>query len=257
MTPSASIWRRLYLFVLSLPEILANGIRFRVFFILPRWFRMPSSVRVAGRQIRLRNPHEEGVEADFISCFLRNTYGLGHRLGEVRTIVDVGANLGFFALAARDYYPDAAIHAYEPNPRIQPELRENTDGLNIQIFPEAIGSKDGYVSLIDTGPSDQARTRESQGPDGAIPRAGLQTAIDRIGGTVDLLKLDCEGAEWNILELSGCWNSVRNIRLEYHLVDGNTQSDAINALARAGYTIVYAPQPGEHNGMIWAARRAV
>ena len=105
MTPFASILRRLYWFILQLPEILANGIRFRVFFILPRWFKMPGSVRVAGRQVRLRYPREEGVEADFISCFLRNAYGLGHKMGEVRTIVDVGANLGFFALAARDYYP--------------------------------------------------------------------------------------------------------------------------------------------------------
>jgi FkbM family methyltransferase len=256
MTPIASILRRLYLSVLSLPEILANGIRIRVFFILPRWFKMPGSVRVAGRQVRLRYPREEGVEADFISCFLRNAYGLGHKLGEVRTIVDVGANLGFFALAARDYYPNAVIHAYEPNPRIQPELRENTAGLNIEIFAEAVGDKDGYVSLIDAGPSDQARTRESQSPAGGITQAGLQTVIDRIGGTIDLLKLDCEGAEWKILEWNGRWNSVRNIRLEYHFFDGKTRSDAINAISAAGYTFVYSPHPGEHGGVMWA-RRAV
>ncbi len=254
MTPIASILRRLYLFVLLLPEIVANGIRFRVFFILPRWFNMPASVRVVGRTIRLQFPREEGVEADFISCFLRNAYGLGHQLGEVRTILDVGANLGFFALAARNYYPNAVIHAYEPNPRIQPELRENTAGLNIQIFPEAVGKEDGFVSLIDTGPSDQARTRPSHDPASEIPQAGLQTAIDRIGGSVDLLKLDCEGAEWEILESKGCWNSVRNIRLEYHLFDGKIQSDAINALSQAGYTIISAPLPGEHGGMIWARK---
>ena len=252
MKTIASIFRRLYWFGRSLPEIFANGVRFRVFFILPRWFKTPASVRVTGRQIGLRYPHEEGVDADFISCFLRNAYGLGHKLGEVRTIVDVGANLGFFALAARDFYPNAVIHAYEPNPRIQPELRENTAGSNIRIFSEAVGGKDGFVLLIDIGPSDQARTRES--PDGGIPQAGLQTVIDRIGGTVDLLKLDCEGAEWEILESSGCWSSVHNIRLEYHIIDGETQSDAIDALSKAGYKIICAPLPGEHGGTIWAQK---
>jgi FkbM family methyltransferase len=253
--PIPSILRRLNSFVLSLPEVVANGRRFRVRFILPRWFKMPASVRVAGQQVALRHPREEGVEADFISCFLRNTYGLGHNLGDVKTIIDVGANVGFFALAARDHYREAVIHAYEPNPRIQPELRQNTSGLNIQIFPEAVGSADGYVSLIDTGPSDQARTRESQGPEAIIPKAGLQTVVDRIGGRVDLLKLDCEGAEWKILQSNQSWDSIRNIRLEYHLVDGKSRSDAIDALLEAGYEIVYSPRPTEHGGIVWAARR--
>ena len=254
MTPLASILRRLYWFVRLLPEIVANDIRFRVPFLLPRWFKMPARVRVAGRSIALRYPREEGVAADFISCLLRNAYGLGHELGEVRTIMDVGANLGFFALAARDRYPGALIHAYEPNPRIQGKLHENTKDFNIHIFPEAVGSQDGLVSLVDTGPSDQARTRPPDPSRPRIPQAGLQTAIDRMGGSVDLLKLDCEGAEWEILDLKDCWKSVRNIRLEYHLFDGKTKSDAIEALSRAGYALIHAPGPAEHGGMIWARR---
>jgi hypothetical protein len=61
---------------------------------------------VGRRCVNLRFTPEEGVDADFITCFLHNDYGLGRKLREVRTILDVGANIGFFSLAARGHYPE-------------------------------------------------------------------------------------------------------------------------------------------------------
>ena len=240
--------------VLALPETTANSVRFGVIFILPRWFRMPARVNVAGRSIPLRFLDEEGVDADFIACFLRNTHGLGRRLGQVRTIVDVGANAGFFSLAARDFYSRATIHAYEPNPRILPLLCANVADLDVHVHPEAVGGADGLVTLVDVGPSDQARTRVSDRGDGAVPQAGIATVVERMGGAVDLLKLDCEGAEWEILTPNDCWKAVRDIRLEYHLFDGQTVEQARKALAGIGFKIIHLREHSAMAGVIWAAR---
>ena len=168
MTTGPSIARRLVRLVQRLPESTANSFRFRVPFFLPRWFSVPPEVRVSGKAVKLHFPAGEYAESDFIECFLLNAYGLGHKLGNVRSILDVGANVGFFALAAREYYPDTTIHAYEPNPRVVPLLRANTEGFNVSIYPEAIGSEECFVTVLDEGPSDEARTRRSAESNGAV-----------------------------------------------------------------------------------------
>ena len=246
--------RRFFRFLALLPETCANGLRFRVFFILPRWFRMPTKVYVAKKCVSLRIPGAEDINASFIDCFLRNEYGLGQNLAEVRTILDVGANVGFFSLAARAYYPGATIHAYEPNPRILPFLGANTSGLNIQIYPEAVSEKSGYITMIDRGPSDQARTRISDNSKGDICQVSLEKAIERIGGSVDLLKLDCEGAEWEIFKLNDCWDSIRDIRMEFHFFDGETVQQVNETLAAKGFRVIYTGGFNEDGGVVWAAR---
>ncbi len=57
-----------------------------------------------------------------------------HMLGEVHTLVDIGANRGQFSLVARHTFPRARIHAVEP-------LREPAE-----IFREVF-SRDGLVTL--------------------------------------------------------------------------------------------------------------
>ena len=243
-------------FVSSLPEACANSLRFGVPFLLPRWFQMPSHLRVGRRTMELRFLDEAGVDADFITCVLRNTYGLGHQLAEIRTIVDVGASFGFFSLAARARYPDAAIHAYEPNPRILPLLRANAAGFDVQIHAEALGAQDGAVNLIDDGPSNQARigALENNAPACEVLEVSLETAVKQAGGRIDLLKLDCEGAEWKILKASDGWQSVRNVRLEYHLFRGESAEDAARELSRLGFRVIRIQRYHDTGGIIWAAR---
>jgi FkbM family methyltransferase len=251
MSKFSSDVRRFVRFLRLLPEASANALCFRVFFLLPRWFRMPTHIRVAGRSSPLHFPAHENAESDFIDCVLRNSYGLGCKLGNVRTIVDVGANVGFFSLAARQRYPNAVIHAYEPNPRVLPYFDANTDGLDIVLHPEAVGDWEGFVTILDEGPSDEARTRAGEG---SIRQVSLNTAIERIGGSIDLLKLDCEGAEWEILKLDGCWERVKNIRMEFHMFNGETVDQAHAAIARIGFKIIHLDEHNPEMGTMWSVR---
>jgi FkbM family methyltransferase len=210
-----------------------DAIRLGVVFVRAGSFKMPHNVRVAGKSVRLHYPPDQGAANDFMACCIRNDYGLGRQLKNVETILDVGANVGFFSIAARARYPHAQIHAYEPNPRVLSFLKSNTAEIGISVFPEAVGASAGRVSILDNGDSNQATTQAAS--DGAIPQVSLETAIERLGGTVDLLKLDCEGAEWEMFGVTRPWDHVRNIRMEYHLVRDRTIQDVDQALERVGF----------------------
>jgi FkbM family methyltransferase len=233
-------------------EWTANGLRFGFLFVRARWFRMPRAIRVAGKNLPLHYPEETGVQNDFFACVIRNEYGLRHQLGEVRTILDIGANIGFFSVAARGRYPHATIHAYEPNPRVISILESNTAPLGIEIHAEAVGARDGRTTILDVGDSNQARTVTSE--TGEIPQVSLETAIDRLGGTVDLLKLDCEGAEWDLFRATDAWKRVRNVRMEYHLFRGETIAQVEQTLNGLGFDVMRL-QPGPGFGMAWAKAR--
>src|SRR2546426_10302567 len=58
----------------------------------------------------------------------RVTRALRERCGTVSTILDVGANVGQFALAATTRFPNAVIHSFEPVPDVADRLRRNVEG---------------------------------------------------------------------------------------------------------------------------------
>jgi FkbM family methyltransferase len=62
------------------------------------------------------------------------------------TIIDVGANMGQFALAAHVYYPSARIIAFEPHSEAFDELRKKTAKVpNITLHKLALGEKSGMM----------------------------------------------------------------------------------------------------------------
>jgi len=228
-----------------------NGLRLGLLYVRARSIHIPQKIRIVGKSVPLRLPPEHGALADFFVCFLRNEYGLQKRLSNVQTILDIGANIGFFSMAARSHYPKAIIHAYEPNPRVLPFLKENTSQLGIVIHPEAVGGNSGYVSLEDSGDSNLARTVAAR--DGSVAQVSLATAIERLGGSVDLLKLDCEGAEWEMFGIAEPWQHIRNVRMEYHLFRGETVQEVEGNLNRIGFEVIHW-QSDLTFGTVWASR---
>ena len=226
-----------------------RALRLGIFFLRARWFKMPHAVRAAGKKVVLHYPPEQGVVCDFIECCVRNGYGLRRQLKDVETILAICANVGFFSIAARSYYPNAKIHAYEPNRRIFQFLKSNTEQLRINVYQEAVGADEGRVAIADEGDSNQAKTIASA--DGGISQIALQRAVERLGGAVDLLKLDCEGAEWDMFRSAVPWRHIRNIRMEYHLFDNHTLQDVEQTLKQLGFRITRF-EPSAGFGLIWA-----
>ncbi|MEX0321201.1 MAG: FkbM family methyltransferase [Puniceicoccaceae bacterium] len=174
-------------------------------------------IRINGKSVDLKFPEgeEEVLLYELRSIIYDDCYGLRSLREEVNTIVDVGANIGLFSLAARDVFPKAEIFCYEPNPKIQSILRNNLGKLTVNISDEAVGIEDGMVEIDNTGGSLFSKTKSSRS--GSIKKSAFRKIIERAGGRIDLLKLDCEGAEWELFEDTEGFRKIQNIVMEYHL----------------------------------------
>ena len=165
--------------------------------------------------------------------------------GDIRTVLDVGANIGLFCLAARIAFPKATVHAYEPNPALKSELAGHAEAAHFRYFLEAVGNGRGTASL-DAEPDHSIFGRTWLDAEGLIPQVSLADAVSRLGGNVDLLKLDCEGAEWSLLEVREIWRHVRFVTMEYHLFDGQPHDAIATALEQVG-----------SNCIPWCGRKAL
>lgn len=195
-----------------------RAIRYRIPFRRRRGFQVPDRLRVGGRSLPLFLPDERGCANDFINIFLTDSYGLEQIRREVpdcRSIVDVGANVGLFSIAARAQFPTAQIEAYEPNVRVHGYIERNTGPLGVRLHGEAVGPADGMVEMVVGDDSNLGRTVTARAA-GVIPMVAFSTVVERAGGSIDLLKLDCEGAEWALLDDPASWSKVRMVTMEYH-----------------------------------------
>ncbi len=75
-------------------------------------------------------------------------------------------------------------------------------------------------------------------PIGQIPKIAFETAIKRLGGEVDLLKLDCEGSEWEILRDHASFKKVRFMSLEYHLMAQHTHREIVEVVRNLDFKIL-------------------
>ena len=212
---------------------------------------MPAKIWLCGRRLTLAIPGEDGPSLDFINLALDDEYGLRQLPFQPGTILDVGANFGLFSLLAAHYFPKAAIHAYEPNPRIFPDAVANVSLVGATAIQAGVGSHSGLAAIREMGDSRLAQTIPSDS--GSIQIVSLRDAIGRMGGALDLLKLDCEGAEWDIFKDVEALRQVRLIRMEYHLTDGRSLDDLTIHAKRLGFHIERL-EPNQGFGIAWLSR---
>ena len=220
-------------------------------FRLSRSFKLPKTIDLGGRSIHLHLPDEHGVKSAFVDLLLDDCYGLDAGPRGIDRILDIGANVGLFGIAARRRFPQAQIHCYEPNPALEPYLSSQAREAGFDYYMEAVGLTHGKVSL-DVG-ADSVLTRSHVGDSGTVVQIPLSMAIARMGNRVDLVKMDCEGAEWDMFEDTAAWAAVSRLAMEYHLIGGHTARHACEAVQRLGFSI-QRHVPMEGCGIILATR---
>jgi len=216
-------------------------------------FKIPTKLSLNGKIIKLSFPEEKGVFIDFVSIFLDDDYNLARiKTKKILTIVDIGANVGFFSIAARLAFPNAKIFSYEPNNQLEGYLQDNFIEINIELQMNAVGRDSGRIQLHNCGDSNQSRVVSNK--EGPIEMCSLQSVIEKTGGQIDLLKMDCEGSEWSILEDSKLLQKINNITFEYHLwANGEAHSYPLYLLRKNGFRIIDS-QPSTDFGIITASR---
>lgn len=162
-----------------------------------------------------------------IEVFWQGIYRTSGRIDPAGTIIDVGANIGSFALyAALRLVPQGRVMALEPNPkcldRLRRNLRENCIE-NVFVREGAVGSGVGETIALRTRDGDTVGSTICGGADGGagtvqVPLVSPK-ALLRWSGDVQLMKVDCEGGEHALFWQTSAddWRSVKRIALEYHL----------------------------------------
>jgi FkbM family methyltransferase len=134
-------------------------------------------------------------------------------------IIDIGANTGVFAIAARTRFPMAMIHCYEPNPDLENYLSVQAFATRAKVHMSGVGKEVGLFA-IDNRQAEILGHNSVMMVDfsksGAIPVIPFQQCLDNIGGYADIVKLDCEGSEWIITSDPAPFKRVRFLTMEYH-----------------------------------------
>ena len=215
-------------------------------------FCVPSHITIAAKRVPLSVPNDNGTKVAFIDILLDDCYRLGTFPRSTAVIVDIGAHVGLFSIAARRHFPSGVIHAYEPNPAIWTYLEANVQAMDVIIHREAVNHTAGSGVLASHLDSVQTRVELKEG--GSIPYIDFESVVKRAGGRIDVLKLDCEGGEWQILSVSEPWQRVRHLTMEYHLWAGYSLADIMERLSTLGFRVTSQVASGLDFGLITADR---
>lgn len=160
------------------------------------------------------------------SVLLDNEYRLPSRFPPGSSVLDVGAHIGSFALSALRRGA-ARIDCFEPQPDNYRLLEHNMEPYadQVRVHHRAVWRSDQPGQELSLRNPHASRntgafqvTAETDA--NAVPAMPLDEAIRTLAppdGTIALLKLDCEGAEWPILLTSRELQRVEAICGEYHL----------------------------------------
>jgi FkbM family methyltransferase len=220
-------------------------------------WQLPSRVLVQGHSIPIRGPDDNGTKVAFLDIFLDDCYGIeqvGRRV-YARTILDVGAHAGFFSLHAGNVFPRSIIHAYEPNAFMMKYLKQHSEvgeASRFRIYQEAVGRENGRASMHLH--EDSVQSRACIDERGEIHQVAFRECIERLGGQVDILKLDCEGAEWELFEDKESWKKINYLGMEYHLINAHKRREAIAAIKQLGFQVLFERLTGPTWGLLRAYR---
>jgi FkbM family methyltransferase len=215
-------------------------------------FKLPAEIRIGSQNSHLSLPDDVGTQTAFIDVLLDDCYRLRKLPKNLNKVLDIGAHAGLFSLAARLNFPNAEIYAYEPNPKMQPFLSKQAEAGRFSFFGQAVGLAAGRMALDLCADSVQTRAHRSQ--QGEIECVSFASAVARLNGAVDLVKLDCEGAEWEILQDEATWRNVRNLTMEFHLWAGYTLEELKARVAQLGFKEQYCELTGKDFGLLVAGR---
>ena len=160
------------------------------------------------------------------------------------TVLDVGANRGYFTCFASKQVENGRVFSFEPSPASFKLLTTNLQLNNIKNVTaesKAVSSSEKTVDLF-LSPGDDAGNSLYIKSDSkvSVPTVELasysqQHAIERI----DFLKIDCEGEEYVIFPAlpNSFWDIVDKISMEYHCIDGKDPAELVQILKDKNFQI--------------------
>lgn len=171
--------------------------------------------RIIGRYKLYVSTHDDGFSANVLldgywESWL--TRFMARRVQPGATVVDVGANYGYYSLLLADLVgPEGNLHAVEPNPDAAALLRRsillNGFAARTQIWEAAAGARSGGTAMLavpEREPKNAAVIQDGQAlPPETVRHEVAVRALDELlaqSARIDFIKIDAEGAEEAIID---------------------------------------------------------
>jgi FkbM family methyltransferase len=142
-------------------------------------------------------------------------------------IIDGGSNIGMSILYFKHVYPQARIIGFEPDPGIFPYLEQNMEAnrlTDVRVVRAALAGQEGALTFFSDGKYGSYLAGDSTA---AVPENWTKHEVpcirlrDYLTDPVDFLKLNIEGAEWDVLaDSEPMLRQIREIVIEYHHLPG-------------------------------------
>ena len=156
---------------------------------------------------------------------------------EVKTIVDLGANIGLTSSYFSTLFPSARTYCLEPDPdnfRLL-TINRDTNGFAWTCLERAVGAITGTVALRRGDWSNTHRVLSAHGAERALEVQSVQMQDllkEQRVTSIDLLKVDIEGSEEELFRRDSGWlRYVKLIIAEFHpnLIDYQATVDAVKS----------------------------
>ena len=164
-------------------------------------------------------------------------------------VIDIGAHIGLFALFASQFCKNGKIFCYEPIKENYKILIENIEMNQIQnIFPNnlAVTKETSRVKIfLNDDQSGHSMFIQNKNFVEVDSKSLSDIFIDNGIKECDFLKLDCEGAEYEIVESlsADLFTKINKTVIEYHMVDTKPEllEQLINKLKQFSFSVHTRP----------------
>ncbi|MBL7745581.1 MAG: FkbM family methyltransferase [Chitinophagaceae bacterium] len=165
-------------------------------------------------------------------------------------IIDIGAHIGCFSLLAADKVPQGKVYSFEPAAETYAVLEQNIRSNNLsntKAFRVAMAAENGKTLLyhdLATGNWGHSITKKLSGETEEVNCITLENLfISEKIEQADLIKFNCEGAEFSILLYTPATvlRRIRCMLVLYHgfLEETISTKQVANHLTKAGFHIHY------------------
>jgi FkbM family methyltransferase len=189
------------------------------------WFRIkklkhlpynsPHTYNLSGSKIEFNNGPE--LLHSLQEIFVDDIYKI-HFNTSSPYIIDCGANIGLSVIYLKTQYPQARIIAFEPDPVNFKFLEKNIRSskfTDVELRNEAIWKDNSTLEFVSDGTLGSKLVADADNSN--IIKVKATRLKDLLDQKVDFLKMDIEGAEYEVLK--DCGKSLKNIDhlfIEFH-----------------------------------------
>jgi FkbM family methyltransferase len=184
------------------------------------------------------------------------------------SVVDLGANMGFFTCQAASAVQGGRVVSVEPLPLYRKTLEKNVAEnrfTNVTVVPGAICGDAGVTIPLTVWYNTQGELKTGAIPKDAarvetVPAKGFTLAEVFAIGQIercDVLKVDIEGAEYDLFEKipDALWRRIARVVMEVHTDATHSARQIVDILERQGFKVhLLNPGQGSNTPMLWAVR---